>query len=83
MFSVLPQDNEYLRDAFGCALGVGACVLDADPEVGHVRLELSSRRGPASAYRDGWFTVTRTGSDRSLSGKVMTGRFVQLIGGAT
>ncbi len=27
MFSVLPQNNRYLRDAIGSALSDGACVL--------------------------------------------------------
>ncbi len=62
MFSVLPQNKKFLRDAFGSALSDGACVLDADQEVGYVRLEFGSRRGPDSAYWDGWFTVTRTRS---------------------
>jgi hypothetical protein len=82
MFSVLPQNKKYLRDAFGSALSDGACVLDADHEVGYVRLEFGSKRGPDSAYWDGWFTVTRTRSGHPLSGKVMTGHLVQLIGGA-
>jgi hypothetical protein len=82
MFSVLPQNNRYLRDAFGSALSDGACVLDADHEVGYVRLEFGSSRGPDSAHWDGWFTVTRTRSNHPLSGKVMTGHLDQLIVGA-
>ncbi|PVG83243.1 hypothetical protein DDE18_08055 [Nocardioides gansuensis] len=81
MSTVLPQNEKYLRDAFGSALSDGACVLDADREVGYVRLEYGTRRGPDSAYWDGWFTVTRTRRDHPLRGKVMTGHLVQLIGG--
>jgi hypothetical protein len=82
MLSVLPQNNKYLRDALGSALSDGACVLDADHEVGYVRLEFGSSRGTDSAYWDGWFSVTRTRSGHPLSGKVMTGHLVQLFGGA-
>ena len=81
MSTVLPQNEKYLRDAFGSALSDGACVLDADREVGYVRLEYGTRRGPDSAYWDGWFTVARTRGDHPLRGKVMTGHLVQLIGG--
>ena len=82
MCSVLPQNKKYLRDAFGSALSDRACVLDADHEVGYVRLEFGSKRGPDSAYWDGWFSITRKRSGHPLSGKVMTGQLVQLIGGA-
>ena len=59
---VLPQNQKYLRDAFGSPLRDGACVLDADREVGYVRLEFETRRGPDSAYWDGWFSVTSSSS---------------------
>jgi len=50
MLTVLPQNEKYLRDAFGAPLMDGSCVLDADHEVGYVRLEFGTRRGPDSAY---------------------------------
>jgi hypothetical protein len=78
---VLPQHARHLRDVFGAPLHDGACVLDADREVGYVRLEFGTRRGPDSAYWDGWFSVTRTRDGHPLSGKLSTGRLVQLIGG--
>jgi hypothetical protein len=77
---VLPQNEKYLRDAFGSPLGDGACVLDVDRQVGYVRLEFGSPRGPDSAYWDGWFSVTPTRDGHPLRGKVMHGRLVQLIG---
>ena len=46
MSTVLAQNEKYLRDVFGSTLGDGACVLDADRQVGYVRLEFGSRRGP-------------------------------------
>jgi hypothetical protein len=78
---VLQQNEKYLRDVFGSPLRDGACVLDSDHEVGYVRLEFGTRRGPDSAYWDGWFSVTRTRGGHPLSGKVTNGRLVQLIGG--
>jgi len=83
MYTVLPQNQKYLTDLFGSHLRDGACVLDADREVGYVRLEFGNRRGPDSAYWDGWFSVTRTRNAHPLSGKVTTGRMVQLIGRAS
>ena len=80
MPSILPQNERYLRDAFGSRLRDGACVLDADRQVGYVRLEFGNQRGPDSAYWDGWFSVTRTREGHPLSGKVMNGSLVQLIG---
>jgi len=80
MYSVLAQNEKYLRDVFGAPLRDGACVPDADREVGYVRLEFGTRRGPDSAYWDGWFSVTRTRGDHPLGGKVMNGPLVQLIG---
>ena len=77
---VLPQNERYLRDRLGSPIGDGACVLDCDREIGYVRLEFGTRRGPDSAYWDGWFSVTRTRESHPLSGKVTTGSLVQLIG---
>jgi len=82
MHTVLPQNEKYLRDAFGSRLHDGACVLDADHHVGYIRLEFGNRRGPDSAYWDGWFSVTRARDAHPLSGKVMHGSLVQLIGRA-
>jgi hypothetical protein len=81
MFTVLPRNERHLRDAFGSPLRDGACVLDPDGQVGYVRLEFGSRRGPDSAYWDGWFSVTPTRNSHPLAGKVLNGRLVQLIGG--
>jgi hypothetical protein len=78
--AVLPQNERYLRDAFGAPLRDGSCVVDADRTVGYVRLEFGSRRGPDSAYWDGWFSVTTTRGAHPLSGKVANGTMVQLIG---
>jgi hypothetical protein len=80
MDRVHPFNEKYLRDMFGAPLRDGACVLDADHEVGFVRLEFGTRRGPDSAYWDGWFSVTRARGDHPLSGKLANGRLVQLIG---
>jgi hypothetical protein len=80
MVRALPYNERYLRDMFGSPLRDGACVLDADHEVGYVRLEFGTRRGPDSAYWDGWFSVTRSRGDHPLSGKLANGRLVQLIG---
>jgi hypothetical protein len=83
MDQVHPFNEKYLLDMFGAPLRDGACVLDADHEVGFVRLEFGTRRGPDSAYWDGWFSVTRARGDHPLSGKVANGRLVQLIGRVT
>jgi hypothetical protein len=83
MHTVLPQNEQHLRDVFGSPLRDGACVLDADHQVGYVRLEFGSHRGPDSAYWDGWFSVTPTRGGHPLSGKVMHGSLVQLIGGSS
>jgi len=80
VMEVLPQNERYLRDRFGSPIRDGACVLDGEREVGYVRLEFGTPRGPDSAYWDGWFTVSRTREGHPLSGKVMTGSLVQLIG---
>jgi hypothetical protein len=76
----LPQNEKYLRDAFGAPLRNGSCVVDADQRVGYVRLEFGSRRGPDSPYWDGWFSVTPTRDAHPLSGKVLNGTMVQLVG---
>ena len=83
MKAVLPQNERHLRDRFGSRLRDRACVLDADHEIGYVRLEFGTRRGPDSAYWDGWFSVTRTRDDHPLRGKLMTGSLVQLVGGVS
>ena len=77
---VLPQNERYLRDVLGSPLRDGACVLDSDRQVGYVRLEFGTRRGPDSLYWDGWFSVTRTRGGHPLRGKLTNGRLVQLIG---
>lgn len=80
MVNVLPQNEKYLRDAFGSPINEGACVIDYDHEVGYVRLDPSPYCfGPASAYWDGWFNVTRTRNGDPLRGKVMSGRLVQIL----
>jgi hypothetical protein len=81
--SVLPENEKYLRDAFGSPLRDGSCVVDADHEVGYVRLEFGTRRGPDSLYWDGWFSVTATRDAHPLSGKVAQGSMVNLIGRAS
>lgn len=80
---VLPENEKFLRDAFGSPLRDGSCVLDADHQVGYVRLEFGTRRGPDSLYWDGWFSVTSTRRAHPLSGKVMHGSMVSLIGRAS
>ena len=81
--NVLPQNLKHLRDAFGSPLLDGSCVLDADRQVGYVRLEFGTRRGPDSLYWDGWFSVTPTRTAHPLRGKVMQGNMVSLIGRAS
>jgi hypothetical protein len=82
MTSVIPQNNRFLRDAFGSAITDGACVLDNDREVGYVRVELGPHlRGPDSVYWDGWFNVTATRRGNPMRGKVMRGDLVQLLSG--
>jgi hypothetical protein len=83
MHQVLPQNKQYLHDVFGSPLNDGACVVDAESEIGYVRFEYGTRRGPDSAYWDGWFSVTRTRDGHPLSGKVMNGPLVQVIGNAS
>ena len=83
MSSVHTQNERYLRDASGSPLQDGSCVLDADHQVGYVRLEFGSRRGPDSLYWDGWFSVTETRAAHPLAGKVMHGSMVNVIGRAS
>ena len=59
MPSVLPQNEKYLRDAFGSPLHDGACVLDSEHQVGYVRLEFGTRRGPDSARDSAWAPIKR------------------------
>jgi len=77
---VLPQNEQYLLDAFGSPIRHGACVVDPDHQVGYVQLEFGTVRGPDSAYWDGWFSVTPTRSAHPLSGKVLNGPRVQVVG---
>lgn len=80
MLEVIPQNQKYLRDAFGSPITDGACVLDEEREVGYVRLETGPHRfGPGSAYWDGWFNVTRTRTENPLRGKVLNGERVQIL----
>jgi hypothetical protein len=82
MSSTIPANDRYLRDAFGSDITDGACVLDADREVGYVRLDLGPNYlGPDSAYWDGWFNVTRTRAEHPLRGKAMKGDLVQVLRG--
>jgi len=80
MRNVLPQNQQYLRDAFGAPITDGACVLDLDGEVGYVRLDLNPVcSGPDSLYWDGWFNVTRTRGENPLRGKILNGERVQIL----
>jgi hypothetical protein len=82
MTTAIPENLRYLRDAFGSLITDGACVIDADREVGYVRLDLRPYSfGPESAYWDGWFNVTRTRTEHPLRGKVMKGELVQVVKG--
>jgi hypothetical protein len=81
--AVLPENERFLLDAFGSPLCDGSCVVDADHQVGYVRLEFGSRRGPDSLYWDGWFSVTPTRASHPLSGKLARGSMVNLIGRAS
>ena len=81
--AVLPEHEELLRDAFGAPIHDGACVVDADHQVGYVRLGLGTGRGPDSPDWDGWFSVTATRDAHPLSGKVTLGSMVNLIGRAS
>jgi hypothetical protein len=80
MIHVLPQNQKYLRDAFGSPIREGSCVLDQEKQIGYVRLELGPVcSGPDSAYWDGWFNVTPTRDGNPLRGKVMTGSLVRAL----
>jgi len=82
MSQVLPQNQRYLRDAFGSPITEGSCVLDHEKEVGYVRLELGPGcSGPDSAYWDGWFNVTPTRVGNPMRGKAMIGSLVLVLGG--
>jgi len=82
MAEVHPQNERFLRDAFGSPLTEGSCVIDHDRQVGYVRLDLGPHcSGPGSAYWDGWFNVTPTRDEDPRRGKVMRGDLVQLVGG--
>jgi hypothetical protein len=82
MSTVLPQNQRYLRDAFGSPITEGSCVLDHDNEVGYVRLELGPcSSGPDSAYWDGWFNVTPTRGGNPMRGKALIGSLVRVLGG--
>lgn len=83
MTTTIPENHRFLRDALGSAITDGACVIDADHEVGYVRLDLRPYSfGPESPYWDGWFNVTRTRTEHPLRGKVMKGDLVQVVDGA-
>jgi hypothetical protein len=83
MHTATSQNKNYLRDAVGVPITDGACVLDADHEVGYVRLPLDPiAGGPGSRYWDGWFSVTRTRTEHPLRGKVLNGERVHVIGSA-
>jgi len=82
MTAGLAQNARYLCDRFGSPLRDGTCVVDADQEIGYVRFEFGTRRGPDSAYWDGWFSVTRTRDEHPMRGKLATGEQVQVIGGS-
>ena len=85
MNQVLPQNQRYLRDAFGSPISEGSCVIDDERQIGYVRLELGPGcSGPDSALWDGWFNVTPTRGGNPMRGKAMNGSLVQLVyGGAS
>jgi hypothetical protein len=77
---VLLRNQKYLRDPAGRPITDGACVIDADNEIGYVRLELAPVfLGPESWDWDGWFHVTRTRSENPLRGKLANGERVQVL----
>lgn len=77
---VLVRNQKYLRDPAGRLITDGACVLDADGEVGYVRLQLAPFfRGPESWEWDGWFHVTRTRSESPLRGKLAVSGTVRVL----
>jgi hypothetical protein len=82
VYALLPQNQKYLRDAFGSPITEGSCVVDYDRQIGYVRLDLGPHcSGPGSAYWDGWFNVTATRWGNPLRGKAMRGDLVQLLRG--
>jgi len=85
MNQVLPQNQRYLRDAFGSPITEGSCVMDHEHQIGYVRLELGPCCcGPESAFWDGWFNVTPTRGGNPMRGKAMNGALVQVVcGGAS
>jgi len=83
MNSVRPQNEKYLRDAFGSPLRDGSCVFDAERQVGYVRPGIGTRRGPDSLYWGAWLSVISTRSGHPLSGNVMHGSAVNLFGRAS
>lgn len=77
---VLVRNEKYLRDPAGRLITDGACVIDADGEVGYVRLRLAPYfPGPESWEWDGWFHVTRTRSEDPLRGKVAHSASVRVL----
>ena len=77
---VLLRNQKYLRDAVGRPITDGACVIDADKEIGYVRLDLAPVfLGPESGDWDGWFHVTRTRSENPLRGKLANAERVQVL----
>lgn len=80
---LLPQNAQLLVDAFGARLHDGDCVVDADNQIGYVRLEFGTGRGPDSPDWDGWFSVTPTRGVHPLRGKVSRGNMVRSIRSAS
>jgi hypothetical protein len=77
---VLIRNQKYLRDPAGRLITDGACVIDADREVGYVRLQLAPfYLGPDSWEWDGWFHVTRTRSENPLRGKLANCETVRVL----
>ncbi|RNM16961.1 hypothetical protein [Nocardioides pocheonensis] len=77
---VLVRNQKYLRDPAGRLITDGTCVVDADGEVGYVRLQLAPFfLGPESWEWDGWFHVTRTRSENPLRGKLAVSGSVRVL----
>ena len=77
---VLVRNQKYLRDPAGRLITDGACVVDADGEVGYVRLQLAPVfQGPESWEWDGWFHVTRTRAENPLRGKLARWESVRVL----
>jgi hypothetical protein len=84
MNSVQPQNENFLRDtpsAHRCA--TGPVYSTPKRQVGYVRLGIGTRRGPGSLYWGAWLSVISTRSCHPLSGNVMHGGAVNLIGRAS